>query len=178
MNIFKKKLKDIDKLNDKIEESSNCISIFDKDYFTLKELCNLFLLLSNKINYISDFPSDIIKSFSIDYYKKIILDRNVIDNDEIYFIYQCYMNFSRGNEKYRNFLRNTRHYKGAVLINNKEIYFREILQLFDNHFNKLVIRINCELLNYDISISWEQFENKVKKITKKELEEIIKNIKN
>jgi hypothetical protein len=174
MSIFKNFLsKKIDKSNDIIKNNQDCILIFDKEYFTLKELCNLFLEISIKINYNLEYPSQIIRSFSQDYYRKIIIDQNKLDSDEIYNIYKCYMNFSSKNEKYRDFLKNTRIYRGLIIINNKKIYMREILQILDINFNKLVIRINTELSDYDITISWDQFEDKVKNLTKKELEELI-----
>ena len=166
MSIFKKFLiKSIDKSNNIIENTQNYISIFDKEYFTLKELCNLFMEINNNLN----FPSNKIRS----YYRKIIIDQDILDFDEVSNIYECYMNFSSGNKKYRDFLINTRSTRGLIIINNKNIYFREILQEFDTNFNKLVIRINTESSNYDITISWEEFENKVKILTKKELEGII-----
>jgi hypothetical protein len=107
--------------------------------------------------------------------KQALLGSAELDFDEISNIYECYMNFSSGNKKYRDFLINTRSTRGLIIINNKNIYFREILQEFDTNFNKLVIRINTESSNYDITISWEEFENKVKILTKMELEELINN---
>ena len=173
MNIFKSFLsKKIDKSNNIIENSS--ISIFDKDFFTLKELCKLFIEINNNLI----FPSNKICSYSKDYYKKIIIDHDKLDFDEISNIYECYMNFSTGNKKYRDFLKNTREYRGLIIINSKKIYIREILQMFDVNFNKLVIRINTEPYNYDISITWKEFEDKVKNVTKKELEEIMLNNSN
>jgi len=175
MSIFKKfLLKSIDKSNNILQNTQKYISIFDKDFFTLKELCNLFVEINNNLN----FPSNKVRSFSKDYYRKIIIDQDILDFDEVSNIYECYMNFSSGNEKYRDFLKNTRSIKGLIIINNKEIYFREILQEFDTNFNKLVIRINTESSNYDINISWKEFEEKVKNLTKKELEELINNNNN
>jgi hypothetical protein len=172
MSIFKKFLsKSIDKSNNIIENTPKTESIFGKDFFTLKELCNLFIEINNNLN----FPSNKIHSYSKDYYRKIIIDQDKLDFDEISNIYECYMNFSSGNEKYRDFLINTRSTRGLIIINNKNIYFREILQAFDINFNKLVIRIKTESSNYDITISWKEFENKVKILTKKELEELINN---
>lgn len=200
MSIFKKFLsKNIDKSNKITEDSTYYISIFEKEYFTLKELCNLFLEITNKINYnlvgpmkvsldtyslnlpnvvgpikdmmIPEYPSQIINSFSKDYYSAS--RQALVGATEVYNIYECYMNFSLGNEKYRNFLKNTRINRGLIIINNKKIYIREILQLLDTNFNKLVIRINTKSSNYDITISWTEFENKVKNLTKKELEALI-----
>jgi hypothetical protein len=126
MNIFKKKLKDIDKLNDKIEESFNCISIFDKDYFTLKELCSTFILNKDKE----------------DLYGKNLIDKSILD------IINCYLYFSSGNSNYKKYLQETRLNKG-IFLNN--ISFREMLQIFDLEFTKLVIRIKTEPKNYDIT---------------------------
>jgi hypothetical protein len=169
IDIIKNTFKDKSNDSSKNEIQNNNVSIFDKESFSLKELCNLFLVLSNT----KQIPSDIIRSFSKDYYRKIIITQNEIDNNEIFYIYECYINFSSGNEKYRDFLRNTRLLKGLIIINNKKIYFREILQEFDNNFNKLVIRIDCKSSNYDINITWKQFEEKIKNLTKNELEKII-----
>lgn len=185
MSIFKKFLsKSIDNSNNKIQNIPKNESIFDKEYFTLKELCNLFMEINNNLN----FPSNKIRSCS----RKIIIDEDEIIHDsnntsfrqsfietaEVSNIYECYMNFSSGNEKYRDFLINTRSARGLIIINNKKIYVREILQTFDINFNKLVIRIKTESSNYDITISWKEFEEKVKNLTKKELEEIILNNSN
>jgi len=128
------------------------LSIFDKDSFTLKELCKLLFNLK-KHCYIRE-------------------------NDDIIL---CYIYFSSGNNYYRTFLNNTRNNKGFIFldedysINNKKIIFRELLQMFDFEFNKLVIRIKTECKNYDINISWNDFEEKTKNISKLEFKEFIKN---
>lgn len=125
------------------------LSIFEKDSFTLKELCNVLFNLK-KHCYIQE-------------------------NDDIIL---CYIYFSSGNNYYRTFLNNTRKNKGFIYIdsvNNKKLIFRELLQMFDFEFNKLVIRIKTECKNYDINISWNDFEEKTKNITKLEFKEFIKN---
>lgn len=91
-------------------------------------------------------------------------------SDEINIIKNCYVNFSSNNNNYRKYLCLTRLYKGLINISpNQQIYFREILQLFDFEFTKLVIRINTDSKNYDINVTWEDFENKIKNITKNDL---------
>jgi hypothetical protein len=128
------------------------LTIFDKDSFTLKELCN-FLLNLKKNNY----------SYEIDEINNIIL---------------CYINFSSGNNNYIKYLNNTRNNKGYLYIdklNNKILIFRELLQMFDFEFNKLVIRIKTNTTNYDIKINWNDFEDKTKNISKLEFKEFIEN---
>ena len=101
----------------------NNLTIFNKEIFSLKELCKLFL--NSDFNYIS----------------------------------KCYLFFSSNNEKYINFLKYTRNNKGTLLYyNNKEINLREILQTFDRDFLKLVIRIKIHQSDYEINISWDDFE--------------------
>jgi hypothetical protein len=116
-------------------------SIFEKDSFTLKELCNIFLLKNN---------------------------------DNVNNICNCYINFSSDNKKFREYLQNTRQNRCFIeLSNDKHIYFRELLQIFDHEFNKLVIRISTNPKNYDISIKWNDFENKIKNITKNDIKSFI-----
>ena len=116
-------------------------SIFDNDSFTLKELCNIFLL------------------------KNIVSIHNICN---------CYINFSSKNEKFRNYLVNTRSDRCLLEFNNgKSIYFREILQIFDSDFNKLVIRISTNPKNYDIVVTWDEFESKIKNISKKDIQQYI-----
>jgi hypothetical protein len=116
-------------------------SIFEKDSFTLKELCNIFL--SKNIDNIND-------------------------------ICTCYINFSSENKKFREYLQITRNNRGLLKISDdKSIYFRELLQTFDHEFNKLVIRISTNPKNYDISIKWSDFENKIKNITKNDIKSFI-----
>ena len=127
------------------------LSIIDRDSFTLKELCILLSKIKD-LNYSS----------------------------QIHDIIMCYMNFTSGNSNYRTFLNNTRNNKGYLYIdkiNNKTLVFRELLQMLDFEFTKLVIRIKTECKNYDILISWNDFEEKTKNISKLEFKEFIeKNI--
>jgi hypothetical protein len=122
-------------------------TIFNKDIFTLKELC--YFIKNNKIKneYVGNIWSD---------------DLNIINKTTLDNILNCYLLFSSNNEEYRFYLNNTRNNKGFLLYtNNKIINLREILQILDLEFTKLVIRIKTEPKNYDISISWEEFEKNV-----------------
>jgi len=162
MSIFEKDLsifeKDLSIFEKDLSIFEKDLSIFEKDSFTLKELCKLLFNLkknsyTNEINFINE----------IDYINDIIL---------------CYIYFSSGNNYYRTFLNNTRNNKGFIYIdskNNKKLIFRELLQIFDFEFNKLVIRIKTECKNYDINITWNDFEEKTKNISKLEFKEFIKN---
>ena len=88
-------------------------------------------------------------------------------------ISECYIRFSSGQE-YRYYLKNTMNNRGYIFkTTNKDISFREILQILDPEFNKLIIRIKTESKNYDISVTWEQFEDKIKGLTKDELKKFI-----
>jgi hypothetical protein len=115
--------------------------IFDKENFTLKELCQII----KNIKYIPNCSNTFIEISNI----KIISD--------------CYIKFSSCNNSYNKLLECTRNNKGYLCINknNKIIYFREILQILDMEFTKLVIRIKTEPKNYDIIISWKDFEEKI-----------------
>ncbi len=121
------------------------MNIFDKETFTLKELC--YFIQNNKIK--NDY---------------IIL--NSINVYSIYNIAKCYILFSSNNmdlKNYKRLLLETRHDKGFLIKskNNKKINFREILQEFDMEFTKLIIRIKTEPNNYNININWNDFENKI-----------------
>lgn len=96
-------------------------------------------------------------------------------SDEINIISSCYKKFSSNDKTYIKYLKNTRCNSGLLNINNKNISFREILQMFDINFLKLVIRIKIDPSNYNITISWDDFENKIKSITKNDLKFLIKN---
>jgi hypothetical protein len=116
-------------------------TIFNKEEFTLKELCETI----KKIKYISDY-------------------NNYIEISNINIIADCYIKFSSGDNSYIKILDYTRYNKGYLLknkTNNKNIYFREILQILDMEFTKLVIRIKTESKKYDIAISWKEFEEKI-----------------
>jgi hypothetical protein len=116
-------------------------SIFEKESFTLKELCNTFILNN--------------------------IDKSILD------IINCYLYFSSGNSNYKKYLQETRLNKG-IFLNN--VSFREMLQMFDLEFTKLVIRIKTEPKNYDITITWDEFNNKIKNLNKDELYEFYKKL--
>jgi hypothetical protein len=116
-------------------------SIFEKESFTLKELCSTFILNN--------------------------IDKPILD------IINCYLDFSSGNLNYKKYLQETRFNKG-IFLNN--ISFREMLQMFDLEFTKLVIRIKTEPKNYDIKITWDEFNNKMKNVNKDQLYEFYKKL--
>ena len=118
-------------------------SIFEKESFTLKELCNTFILNN--------------------------IDKPILD------IINCYLDFSSGSSNYKKYLHETRFNKG-IFLNN--ISFREMLQMFDLEFTKLVIRIKTEPKDYDIKITWDEFNNKMKNVSKDELYEFYKKLVN
>jgi hypothetical protein len=118
-------------------------SIFEKESFTLKELCNTFILNN--------------------------IDKPILD------IINCYLDFSSGNSNYKKYLQDTRFNKG-IFLNN--ISFREMLQMFDLEFTKLVIRIKTEPKDYDIIITWNEFHNKIKNVNKDQLYEFYKKLVN
>ena len=127
------------------------MNIFEKDSFTLKEFCTIF-----KSNKYSD-----------------LFDLNIINN-----IIECYIHFSSGNQDYRKRLIEVRNNLGIIYISedfDKYINFREILQLFDIEFTKLIIRIRTNPKKYDIIVSWKEFEEKIKNITKHDLYLFYKN---
>lgn len=96
-------------------------------------------------------------------------------SDEINIISLCYKKFSSSDNNYIKHVKYTRNNYGLLNINGEHISFREILQMFDINFLKLVIRIKIEPKHYDIKISWPEFENKIKNISKNDLEFLIKN---
>lgn len=116
-------------------------SIFEKESFTLKELCNTFILNN--------------------------IDKPILD------IINCYLDFSSGNSNYKKYLQQTRSNKG-IFLNN--VSFREMLQMFDLEFTKIVIRIKTEPKNYDITITWDDFHSKIKNVNKDQLYEFYKRI--
>ena len=130
----------------------NNITIFEKESFTLKELCNTFIL--NKDN--------------TDLYGKRILDQSIID------IINCYLAFSSCSSNYKKYLYNVRVTKGLFLKN--DVSFREMLMIFDLEFTKLVIRIKTEPKDYDITITWDEFNHKMKNTNKDELYEFYKKL--
>lgn len=116
-------------------------SIFEKESFTLKELCNTFILNN--------------------------IDKPILD------IINCYLDFSSGNSNYKKYLQQTRSNKG-IFLNN--VSFREMLQMFDLEFTKIVIRIKTEPKNYDITITWDDFHSKIKNVNKDQLYEFYKKL--
>jgi hypothetical protein len=116
-------------------------SIFEKESFTLKELCNTFILNN--------------------------IDKSILD------IINCYLYFSSGNSNYKKYLQETRLNK-SIFLNN--VSFREMLQMFDLEFTKLVIRIKTEPKDYDIKITWDEFNNKMKNVNKDQLYEFYKKL--
>jgi len=119
-------------------------TIFNKEYFTLKELCETFKKINDKC--------------------PLIFSEVCNELENINIIADCYIKFSSGDKNYIKLLKKTRNYKCYLLTdksNNKNIYFREILQFLDIEFTKLVIRIKTEPKNYDIIISWKEFEDKI-----------------
>jgi hypothetical protein len=120
------------------------MNIFEKDIFTLKELCKLFI--NNEFNY---------------------------NYKDLFIISNCYINFSSNNDEYKKYLKETRLTKGFLYqiqneIRDYKINFREILQFFDINFNKLVIKINIEKNDYDINMSWKIIENNINGFNKEE----------
>ena len=136
------------------------MSIFMKENFTLKELC---LSIDNCIK-------------SSKYYE---MRSDISNMSDILDIIQCYLYFTSNNNNYIKLLKNVRLNKGIMFLskNNKYVYFREILQIFDLEFTKLVIRIKTDSKDYDITISWKDFQEKLN-ITKEEFENYIKLYKN
>lgn len=99
-------------------------------------------------------------------------------SDEISIISKCYLFFTSGKNNYRELLEKTRRYKGLLFldeISSKEINFREILQIFDMEFTKLVIRIKTEAKDYDITITWKDLEEKCHGLTKDKLIDLLNN---
>ena len=117
------------------------MDIFDKDEFTLKELCYYFI---NKINKIS-------------FFKRLKIHNDVLN------VCTCYILFSSNNKKYRKYLNNARINQCYIYIkNNDKLSIIKILQYFDFDFNKLIVRINVEKNDYDIKISWKKLYERYK----------------
>ena len=129
-------------------------SIFEKESFTLKELCNIFILYKDKK----------------DEYGENIINQSIND------IINCYLAFSSCSSNYKKYLHNVRGTKGLFLKNN--VSFREMLMIFDLEFTKLIIRIKTDLKDYDITITWDEFNHKMKNTNKDELYEFYKKLVN
>jgi len=123
----------------------NIKNIFKKQSFTLKELCHYFL----------DTP--------------IYLKYN---KESIEKLCNCYLYFSSNNNKYKQFLKNIKGNMCVLQINNVQLNLRNILQELDFEFNKLIIGIRTEANDYDITLSWDEFNEKIKNCNKELLETI------
>jgi hypothetical protein len=125
------------------------MSILLCEIFTLRELCKFFI--DNKYN---------------------LYNNNL---SEILFISDIYLSFSDGTNYYKKYLNELRNTKAYLLTNNegKNIYFREILQIFDIEFTKLVIRVKTEGKKYDVCISWKKLKDDIG-IDKNDIENLIK----
>ncbi len=129
------------------------MDLFEKDEFTLKELCYYFINNINKIN---------------------ILRRSQIQ-DELLNVCTCYLLFTSDDKRYRKYLLKSRYSQCIIYFNEREkISIREILQHFDFEFNKLIVRINVEKNNRDIVVSWKSIYDRFKKIEQKIVYESIK----
>ena len=123
------------------------MSIFNNTSFTLKELCSLFIL-KDKYKY---YDEDNIK---------------VKKYNELRDISNCYTKFTSNDNEYRKFLK-VRLNKGFMFsIEDKNINFREILQMFDMNFNKLMIKIHIDSQDYNVRITWDDIEKQIKGFTK------------
>ena len=133
------------KINDK-----NIKNIFKKQSFTLKELCHYFLDIDTNMN-------SSLKSINI---------------ENIHNLCNCYIYFSSNNIKYKQYLRNIKGSMCIIQIDNISINLRLILQELDFEFNKLNVGIRTEMNDYDITLTWEQFNEKIKNCNKELLEQI------
>ena len=130
------------KINDK--------NIFKKQSFTLKELCHYFLDIDINMNSSLKF----------------------INIEHIHNLCNCYIYFSSNNIKYKQYLRIIKGNMCSIQIDNISINLRLILQELDFEFNKLNVGIRTEMNNYDITLTWEQFNEKIKNCNKELLEKI------
>ena len=133
------------KINDK-----NIKNIFKKQSFTLKELCHYFLDIDTNMNSSLKF----------------------INIENIHNLCNCYIYFSSNNIKYKQYLRIIKGNMCSIQIDNISINLRLILQELDFEFNKLNVGIRTEMNDYDITLSWEQFNEKIKNCNKELLEQI------
>lgn len=140
--------------NNKISDS-NIKNIFEKEYFTLKELCYFFLDLAKNNHYENDENNE-----------------NNDNNEKINFLCNGYLYFSSNNIKYKNYLKYIKRQQHNIKIKNTQINIRSILQEFDFEFSKLVIGIRTEKSDYDITISWDEFDNKIINCNKEILEKL------
>ena len=98
---------------------------------------------------------------------------------ELQDIISCYLFFTSNHSNYRLYLQQSRQNKGIICFSDtkqKYISFREILQIFDPDFNKLMIRIHVNPRIYTIHISWTDFDQYDIGITKEKLYTISKQV--
>ena len=127
------------------------ISIYDffkNSSFTLRDLCLL------QIN--------LLKKYKNNSYIKYNNNNNIENYNYIKDICYCYLNFTNNDKKYLNYLVNTRFHNGNIYYNYENnintINFKQILQEFDEEFNKLVIRIRTQKNNNIISVEWNKYD--------------------
>ena len=123
----------------------NTKDIFKKQTFTLKELCHYFLDTPLLLNY---------------------------NEESIHELCNCYLYFSSNNVNYKQFLKNIKRSRCMIKINNVQLSLRSIFQELDLEFSKLIIGIRTEENDYDITLSWEEFKEKIKNCNKELLEKI------
>ena len=93
-------------------------------------------------------------------------------SEEIKSVSDCYIKFSSNDNNYTKYLKTLRLRDDFLIINNQKIKFKEIISIFDYEFLKIVIRINTKPKNYEINLTWKEFEDKTKNIKKNDLEKI------
>ena len=141
-----------DDINNQENIKINDKNIFKKQSFSLKELCHYFL----------DIDIDINMSSSLKF----------INIENIHNLCNCYIYFSSNNIKYKQYLRNIKGSMCSIQIDNISINLRLILQELDFEFNKLNVGIRTEMNDYDITLTWDQFNEKIKNCNKELLEKI------
>ena len=139
-----------DDINNQENIKINDKNIFKKQSFTLKELCHYFLDIDTNMNSSLKF----------------------INIEHIHNLCNCYIYFSSNNIKYKQYLRNIKGSMCSIQIDNISINLRLILQELDFEFNKLNVGIRTEMNDYDITLTWEQFNEKIKNCNKELLEQI------
>ena len=141
-----------DDINNQENIKINDKNIFKKQSFSLKELCHYFL----------DIDIDINMSSSLKF----------INIENIHNLCNCYIYFSSNNIKYKQYLRIIKGNMCSIQIDNISINLRLILQELDFEFNKLNVGIRTEMNDYDITLTWDQFNEKIKNCNKELLEQI------
>ena len=133
-----------DDINNQENIKINDKNIFKKQSFTLKELCHYFLDIDTNMNSSLKF----------------------INIENIHNLCNCYIYFSSNNIKYKQYLRNIKGSMCSIQIDNISINLRLILQELDFEFNKLNVGIRTEMNDYDITLTWDQFNEKIKNCNK------------